>query len=309
MVNTPVSVLMGVGTDAAVMADCRAKLAVGRAFRAEIISYGHDGQPLRLEWHIQPFPAAAAPTRFIAVVRDVSELRALEERQARLEALTRTQSRVATAGYDLDALQATCERIGFRSGIIAPLTGGIRTFGVLKVYSARPRAFLDGDLQVLRWASGVLAASLEDAWHHEHERQRRQLLVDALPVLVSYVDRDKCYREVNDAYRQWFGLDRAEIIGRHVRTILGDEAVVDRVLEGVAALLQEEVRDADTVCRWRGEEFAVLLPETGAAEAATLAQRMRQRIGETPFPRGRGHHRQFRHHGTAGRTDPGCVRG
>ncbi len=473
VIGGPARVLMGADTDASALDDCHAALAAGRPYQGEFVSYGRDGEPIRLEWRIRPFPEDGPTTRLLAVLRDVTDLRALEERRSRLETVTRMQRRVATAGHDLDelrssvvdaareatgadaavveepvgdqmvytaasgtatasvglelpmaetlsgwcyrtgeaaismdvrrdervALQDTCESIGFRSGIIVPLANGGKTFGVLKVYSAEPDAFSDGDVQVLRRASGVLAASLEDASHHERERQRRQLLVDALPALVSYIDRGKRYREVNDAYRQWFGLERTEIIGRHIREIAGDSAyeeigprleaalagervtyeaeipyryggtrpieadyiphiagdgsvagvyvlvrdvsdrrraerdwltgvwnrrvfeerlealystahryrrplslvfmdidhfkavndfhghaVGDQVLESVAALLQESVRDADTVCRWGGEEFAVLLPETNAAEAVELAERIRHRIKVTAFP-------------------------
>jgi len=49
----------------------------------------------------------------------------------------------------------------------------------------------------------------------------------------------------------------------------------DVVLKRLANTLRECVRDVDTVARYGGEEFMVILPETPAAEAARVAERIR----------------------------------
>lgn len=54
----------------------------------------------------------------------------------------------------------------------------------------------------------------------------------------------------------------------------------DAVLAAVARELAMNKRDVDAVGRWGGEEFAVLLPETGIEGAAEVAERFRQRIAE-----------------------------
>ncbi len=51
--------------------------------------------------------------------------------------------------------------------------------------------------------------------------------------------------------------------------------VGDRVLVAVAAALRANTRETDTVARWGGEEFLVLLPHTGPGEALELAERLR----------------------------------
>lgn len=56
------------------------------------------------------------------------------------------------------------------------------------------------------------------------EGRRHQLLVEALPVLVSYVDRKQRYQENNAAYGRWFGVDVDSIRGRHVADVLGRDA-------------------------------------------------------------------------------------
>lgn len=57
----------------------------------------------------------------------------------------------------------------------------------------------------------------------------------------------------------------------------------DRILRGVATKIGENIRTNDFAARYGGEEFAVLFPATGLAEAANVAERMRQDIARTNF--------------------------
>ena len=59
----------------------------------------------------------------------------------------------------------------------------------------------------------------------------------------------------------------------------------DDVLKRVAQGLREGLRAGDVVARWGGEEFCVLLPRIGLAEAQTLAERMTLQIAATGKPR------------------------
>jgi diguanylate cyclase (GGDEF)-like protein len=54
----------------------------------------------------------------------------------------------------------------------------------------------------------------------------------------------------------------------------------DRLLAKLANILVEEMRCADWVFRYGGEEFLILLPDTGATEAAEAAERLRQAVEE-----------------------------
>ncbi len=52
----------------------------------------------------------------------------------------------------------------------------------------------------------------------------------------------------------------------------------DQVLRALARLGQQTIRATDLLGRWGGEEFCLLLPRTTLAEAAALAERLRQRV-------------------------------
>jgi len=57
-------------------------------------------------------------------------------------------------------------------------------------------------------------------------------------------------------------------------------AVGDRVLNAVAQRCQNHIRDIDILGRYGGEEFIILLPETSAKAAYSLADRLRKRVAE-----------------------------
>lgn len=55
-------------------------------------------------------------------------------------------------------------------------------------------------------------------------------------------------------------------------------AAGDHVLKAMADLVQNRLRAADTFARWGGEEFCILLPETGRVEALEVAERIRRDV-------------------------------
>lgn len=57
----------------------------------------------------------------------------------------------------------------------------------------------------------------------------------------------------------------------------------DAVLRELVGRLGENLREADVLARWGGEEFVVLLPETQLGEALRVAERMRRHVAAAPF--------------------------
>ena len=57
-------------------------------------------------------------------------------------------------------------------------------------------------------------------------------------------------------------------------------SVGDQVLQDVSSILRAGARPTDVVCRYGGEEFCVLLPQTGLSEARVFAERLRRQIAE-----------------------------
>lgn len=65
-----------------------------------------------------------------------------------------------------------------------------------------------------------------------------QATMDAVPVLMAYIDRDLTYRFCNRVYEDWFGRPREEILGRPLPAVAGDEVFaqirpyIERALDG-----------------------------------------------------------------------------
>ncbi len=51
---------------------------------------------------------------------------------------------------------------------------------------------------------------------------RLEFIIEAVPALIGYVDTEERYRFNNHAYEQWFGRPVSDVVGRHVREVLGD---------------------------------------------------------------------------------------
>lgn len=72
----------------------------------------------------------------------------------------------------------------------------------------------------------------------EQSVKQLQLITDALPVLIGYLDKEEKYRFANKAYEFWFPLKSADLIGQPVRQVLGEKAYanvknyIDRALSG-----------------------------------------------------------------------------
>jgi two-component system cell cycle response regulator len=61
----------------------------------------------------------------------------------------------------------------------------------------------------------------------------------------------------------------------------------DDVLREFARRLRKNVRGIDLACRFGGEEFVVVMPDTDGGVAEKVAERIRAEIAQTPFPVGK----------------------
>lgn len=89
----------------------------------------------------------------------------------------------------------------------------------------------------------------------ESERNIR-FYTDNVPALLAYVDRDLCFRFTNRAYENMLGLERSELIGRHLNEVFDQHEMLRRspYLEGALAGERQdfelELRDAHNRLRY-----------------------------------------------------------
>ncbi|HMM66996.1 MAG TPA: diguanylate cyclase [Dokdonella sp.] len=169
------------------------------------------------------------------------------------------QSRVSVRGLRADGsefpVEVTISKI--RVGAETEMTAVIRDISerarlIEELSHAAERDSLTG-LYNRRHGSKVLGKELIRSKHLGHT------------FCIAIVDID-FFKLVNDTYGH----------------AVGDEALVD-----MGKVLRGSLRDIDLLCRWGGEEFLVMLPETGAQEAGEWAARARQLVAAHTFGRSR----------------------
>jgi diguanylate cyclase (GGDEF)-like protein len=162
-----------------------------------------------------------------------------------------------------------------RSVLAVPLLVGERVVGVLSLQSRRPRAYDEHQLSVLATIAQQAAVAVENAHHYT------LATVDSLTGLHL---RDYFFRRFEEEYvrvRRYAGafsilmldLDGfKEINDRH------GHLAGDRYLRALGAAIRARMRGADLACRYGGDEFCILLPETDLAGARPIAERLRQAL-------------------------------
>lgn len=116
-------------------------------------------------------------------------------------------------------------------------------------------------LQALSITDGLTGLNNHRAFQERlfEEFERTQRYKTPLSVILLDVDKFKTY---NDAFGHPEG---------------------DNVLKAVAQTLQAVARDTDYVCRYGGEEFVIILPNTEAQGATDAAERLRKAIETYPW--------------------------
>ncbi len=102
--------------------------------------------------------------------------------------------------------------------------------------------------------------SLQELADYELVQRKRQQ--QPLSFILADVDH---FKQINDRF------------GHHV----GDD-----VLVAVSRTLRQVVREQDSVARWGGEEFLILMPNAAPAIAREVAERLRQAVAEVRVPAG-----------------------
>lgn len=168
-------------------------------------------------------------------------------------------------------------RYGNRMAMCAPLKSRGKTLGVINVNSSRPRrAFTQHDLDLLSILSQHAACAIANALLHAEVTRlastdsltglkNRRVLIEALEA-----ERKRCER-----YGQNFALLLMDV--DHFKAINDEHGhpAGDAVLRALAEVLQSNMREADVIARFGGEEFAVLLPSTDEHAARECAERLR----------------------------------
>jgi diguanylate cyclase (GGDEF)-like protein len=171
-----------------------------------------------------------------------------------------------------------------RAVLCMPISYGETLLGVLNVESRNENAFYPQDVLILNTLADLLATALHNSFVFQKLQQQsitdgltgiktRRFFWEALtsewkrasrsgrPFSVVLIDLDK-FKEVNDTLGHLEG---------------------DLVLARVGRMLEQKCRQSNVVARYGGDEFIILMPETGIEQAQVLAERLRLWLATDPM--------------------------
>jgi len=175
-----------------------------------------------------------------------------------------------------------------RSELAFPLVSRGRVVGVLNAESQDVDAFSEADVALMSAVGSQLASSLEVA--QLHDTLKREASHDPLTRLNNrrlFLERIQQAVARTAATGESFSIVFLDVDGlKRINDTFGHLAG-DALLREVSNALTDAVRGEDVVARYGGDEFVVLLPSTGAAAAAVVAQRISDGIARHRFMAGR----------------------
>ncbi|HEX8949010.1 MAG TPA: sensor domain-containing diguanylate cyclase [Dissulfurispiraceae bacterium] len=191
---------------------------------------------------------------------------------------------------DRDALNAVSARPRhhYKTGsfVSVPLTFNSERVGVLNVSDkATGEEFTEMDLNLLNYFASYASIALKvSSYRNLAEHMKELSITDPLTGLFNrrYL-QERFTEEVRRSGRHGmvfsfviFDIDNFKLFNDTEGHLEGD-----KVLEEVAKITHASLRGHDIVCRFGGEEFAVLMPQTSKDEAFTVAERIRKSVRET----------------------------
>ncbi len=178
------------------------------------------------------------------------------------------------------------------SFISYPISIGGRKVGVLNVTDkSGGRTFDEVDLGLLEIIGPQVALALERAeWQERATEFQLMSITDSLTGLPNrrYLE-ERLMEELNRSKRYDYPMSflMIDIDDFKAYNDKNGHQAGDLALQITAHCLKGALRSADVASRYGGEEFCILLPQTGIVEAGAIADRIRQRVSTTHFPQGK----------------------
>jgi two-component system cell cycle response regulator len=179
-------------------------------------------------------------------------------------------------------MESDAAESGFVDVTVVPIRRGAREGGGLLVL-AGDRKLLIGpeDEEALHRLVSQAIVVIDNA--RLYERVHKMAIQDGLTGAYNHTHfHDLLKQELmrSQRYRRPFGVVMMDIDHfKKVNDAFGHQ-VGDEALRALANRCREELRETDVLGRYGGEEFVVLLPETGLKRAIMVAERLRRSVAE-----------------------------
>ncbi len=172
-----------------------------------------------------------------------------------------------------------------QSRMCIPLVSFGQTLGVLMLESELVGSFHQGDVESLEAVADICATAIQNA--HYVERVKQLAYLDGLTGIFNRRFFElRVVEEIDRARRFNSGMavlmvdiDQFKRLNDEFGHLLGDE-----VLRQVSSMFHQQLRKIDVVCRFGGEEFAILLSQTNPQHALGVAEKLRRLVESWQFP-------------------------
>ena len=170
--------------------------------------------------------------------------------------------------------------IRFYAGAPILLSDGMR-MGTLCVIDRQPRVLSETQREVLVHLSSAAAKALESrvalrklevlSRLKAQTEHYLRVVVDSVPAMLAYWDRDLRCKFANPAYETWFGVKPEALIGKHIRELLGpdlfalNKPFIDAALDGQPQMFERLIPGPDGV---RRHSLANYVPDMVNGEVA-----------------------------------------
>jgi diguanylate cyclase (GGDEF)-like protein/PAS domain S-box-containing protein len=171
-----------------------------------------------------------------------------------------------------------------RSWLGVPMMTDENLIGLLAVASYRPNMFDETDKLLLEQIGQQAVLSIQNARHYEEVT--RQAKLDSLTGvsnhnhLIEVLYQESEAAEVNDTPLSMIMLD---IDHFKLYNDTYGHMVGDQVLKLIVQAIESHIKKTDTVGRWGGEEFGIVLPNATTTQANMVANRIRRTLSELPL--------------------------
>lgn len=178
------------------------------------------------------------------------------------------------------------------SFISYPIIIGGRKVGVLNVTDKKGgRRFDEIDLSLMDIIGPQMAVALERAeWQERATEFQLMSITDSLTGLPNrrYLE-ERLAEELNRSKRYDYPMSflMIDIDDFKAYNDKNGHQAGDLAIQITGHCLKAALRSADIPSRYGGEEFCILLPQTGMVEAGAIADRIRQRVNSTHYPHGK----------------------
>jgi diguanylate cyclase (GGDEF)-like protein len=170
----------------------------------------------------------------------------------------------------------------FMAYAVFALTAPDGSLGALSLYWDHPHAISSEEVAV-----GCLFAQRAGTLVHNvrlYEQKSMDSLTDVLTNLPNrrYIDQRLAEEsQRSDRYKHPYILLMMDLDGFKAINDCFGHPIGDSVLQQIAEILQRVLRSTDVLTRYGGDEFAVILPETGLEEAIVVAEKLKAALAST----------------------------